>query len=355
MAGQTRSYAAVQRLSWLTGRALARSGVRPGDKVAVLSGNDPVGFGCVFGISRAGAVWCPVSPRDQVLESRELLELLDCRALLFAPAFGSVVAKIAPGLPKLATLVCLDSGDADAGVPGAVGFGEWVSGLRDDPWQVDPVDDVVVIAGTGGSTGRPKGVQLTGRNIEAMTALTLMSYPFRSRPVYLTLAPFSDVAGVLSFPVMTLGGEVVIMPSALHEAPDLGDFLSLIGKLRVTHAFLPPAVIDQLLDHPDLQMADLSSLECLWYCAAPMSTARLEQAIRAIGPVLGQLFGQPEAPMMISALPPAEHLHADGTLAVERFTSAGRPTPLTTVAIMARDGALLPANQRGEIVVRGRW
>jgi fatty-acyl-CoA synthase len=58
MAGQSRSYAEVQRLSWVIGQALARSGIRPGDKVAVLSANDPVAFSCVFGIARAGAVWC---------------------------------------------------------------------------------------------------------------------------------------------------------------------------------------------------------------------------------------------------------------------------------------------------------
>ena len=59
MTGRTRTYGAVQRLSWLVGRALARSGVKPGGKVAILSGNDPVAFSCVFGIGRAGAIWCP--------------------------------------------------------------------------------------------------------------------------------------------------------------------------------------------------------------------------------------------------------------------------------------------------------
>ena len=58
-----------------------------------------------------------------------------------------------------------------------------------------------------------------------------------------------------------------------------------------------------------------------------MSAARLEQAIGAIGPVMGQLFGQTEAPMMISSMAPGDHLHADGTLATERFASAGRPGP----------------------------
>ena len=345
MAGHTRSYAEVQRLSWVIGQALARSGIRPGDKVAVLSANDPVAFSCVFGIARAGAVWCPVNPRNEAAENRELLDLFDCAALIFQGAFAPLVARIAPDLPKVRTLVCLDQE-----VPGATGFDAWVNGLAGEPWSADPVDDIAMIAGTGGTTGTPKGVLLTGHNIETMTALTLMSYPFDPGrpPVYLALAPLTHAAGVLCFPVMTLGGEIVIMPS-----PDLGEFLALTERHRVSHTFLPPTLIYLLLDHPALPGADLSSLRCLWYGAAPMSTSRLEQAIKAIGPVLGQLFGQTEAPMMISTLAPRGHLHPDGTLARNRFASAGRPTPLTTVAIMDEAGNLLPPGERGEIVVRG--
>ncbi|MGY1728162.1 AMP-binding protein [Geodermatophilus sp. SYSU D01062] len=80
-------------------------------------------------------------------------------------------------------------------------------------------------------------------------------------------------------------------------------------------------------------------------------TQGLEEAIRRIGSVLGQLDGQSEAPMMISTMAPAEH--PDGSPAQERFASAGRPTPLTTVTVMADDGRLLPAGERGEVVVRG--
>ena len=346
MGGRSRSYAEVQRLSWVIARALARSGVRPGDKVAVLSGNDPVAFSCVFGIARAGAVWCPVNPRNEAAENRELLDLFDCSCLIFQGSFAPLVARIAPGLPKVTTLVCLDAGDP--GVVTAVPLLRWLAGLPEEPWQAEPPDDVAMIAGTGGTTGRPKGVQLTGHNIETMTALTLMGYPFDGRPVYLALAPLTHAAGVLCFPIMALGGEIVIMP-----APDLAEFLGLIGRHRVTHAFLPPTLIYLLLDHPGLAAADLSSLQCLWYGAAPMSAARLEQAISAIGPVMGQLFGQTEAPMMISTMAPKDHFHPDGSLARERFTSAGRPTPLVTVAIMDDEGRLLPAGQRGEIVVRG--
>jgi fatty-acyl-CoA synthase len=347
-AGRTLSYGEVQELSFKIARALDRSGIRPGDKVAILSSNDPVAFSCVFGTARAGAVWCPVNPRNEAAENRELLDLFDCSCLIFQGAFAALVTKILPELSKLTTLVCLDGDGEVTAVPRATSFGRWLAGLPAGPWQAEPVDDVVMLAGTGGTTGRPKGVILTGHNLETMSALTLMSYPFGPRPRYLALAPLTHAAGVLCFPVMTLGGEIVIMPK-----PDLTQFLALIERHRITHTFLPPTLIYMLLDHPALASTDLTSLECLWYGAAPMSASRLEEALDRIGPVMGQLFGQSEAPMMISTMAPADHFRADGSLARERLSSAGRPTPLTVVAIMDDDGTLLGPGQRGEIVVRG--
>ncbi|WP_040776095.1 AMP-binding protein [Nocardia pneumoniae] len=343
MNGNTLTYQQVQQLSWQVARALHDSGVRPGDKVAILSANDALAFACVFGIARAGAVWCPMNPRNEAAENRELLDLFDCTCLIFHSAFAPLVHAIAPRLPALTTLICLDQN-----VSGAVGFDEWIRDCPATEWQAEPVDDVIMLVGTGGTTGRPKGVRLTGHNIETMTALTLMSYPFEGRPRYLALAPLTHAAGVLCFPILTLGGEIVVMPS-----PDLGEFLALLQRHRVTHTFLPPTLIYMLLDHPALPDADLGALQCLWYGAAPMSTARLEQALHRIGPVMGQLFGQSEAPMMISTLAPKEHFRPDGSIATERLSSAGRPTPLTQVAIMDGEGRLLPTGERGEIVVRG--
>jgi fatty-acyl-CoA synthase len=342
MGDVTLSYGQVQKLSWQVARALQKSGIRPGDKVAILSANDPVAFSCVFGIARAGAVWCPVNPRSEAAENRDLLDFFDCSCLIYQGAFGPLVGQMRPGLPKLTTLVCLDR---PAG--GATSFADWLAGVPAEPHEADPADDVAMIVGTGGTTGRPKGVMLTGRNLEAMSALTLMGYPFAGRPRYLALAPLTHAAGVLCFPVMALGGEIVVMPK-----PDLGEYLALLERHRITHTFLPPTLIYMLLGHEGLAAADLSSLQCLWYGAAPMSAARLEEAIGKIGPVMAQLFGQTEAPMMISMMAPADHFRADGSIARERLSSAGRPGPLVTVAIMDDEGRLLPAGERGEIVVR---
>ena len=330
----TLTYGDVVDHSWSVARALARSGVAAGDKVGILSGNDPLAFATVFGIARRGAVWCPINPRNTAGENAELLDLFDCVCLLYRSPYAPLVEQMREHLPQVHTFVCIDDG-----------LDDWLVGGADfDP---TPVDDTVMIVGTGGTTGRPKGVQLTDRNIETMTALTLMGYPFEPRPVYLAMAPLTHAAGVLCFPVMALGGQIVVM-----AGPDLEGFLEIVPRRRVTHTFLPPTVIYMLLAHEKLAATDLSSLQCFWYGAAPMSPARLEQALTDIGPVMAQLFGQSEAPMMVSMMAPRDHFNADGTVATHRLASAGRPGPLVTVGIMDGDGRLLDQGERGEIVVR---
>ncbi|GAA4099574.1 long-chain fatty acid--CoA ligase [Nocardioides kongjuensis] len=343
--GRTLTYGEVRGLADRIASALAGRGVAPGDKVAVLASNDPVAFTCVFGISRAGAVWCPINPRNEAAENRELLDLFECTTLVFQASYAGLVDQIRGDLPAVTTLVCLDGA-----VDWALGWEEFLA-CGVEPVDRPADDDLAMIVGTGGTTGRPKGVMLTGTNLETMTALTLIGYPWPARPArptYLALAPLTHAAGVLCFPVLASGGSIVVM-----RAPDVGGFLAAIAEHRVTHTFLPPTLVYMVLDHPDLDATDLSSLQCFWYGAAPMSARRLEEALTRVGPVMAQLFGQTEAPMMISTMAPSDHFRDDGSIAVERLSSAGRPAPLVTVAVMDDEGRLLPDGERGEIVVRG--
>jgi acyl-CoA synthetase (AMP-forming)/AMP-acid ligase II len=345
---RTLSYGDVQDLSHRVAGALARDGVEPGAKVGILSSNNAVAFACVFGIARRGAVWCPINPRNEIAENRALLELFDCECLIYHAAYAPMAEQLdmpAEGLPRRARRLA----------------------RRARRTAAELVDDLAMLVGTGGTTGLPKGVMLTSRNLETMTALTLMGYPFSGRPRTSRSPRSPTPRACLCFPVMTQGGRIVVMPK-----PDVGEFIALIERERITHTFLPPTLIYMLLGHEAIGTTDLSSLQCFWYGAAPMSTARLEEALRVIGP-MAQLFGQTEAPMMVSMLPPAEHYNADGTVATKRLASAGRPAPLVTVGIMdperrllrrrarrdrrarlARDGRLLqePRGDRGRVQAR---
>src|SRR5262249_55438316 len=164
----------------------------------------------------------------------------------------------------------------------------WLDPLADGVYQRGTIDELAMIPGTGRTTRQPKGVMLSGGNNQTKTPPAPMGDPFEGRPGYLALAPLTHAARGLGLSLMTLGGRIVIM----HH-PDIGEFLDLIARYRVTHTFLPPTVIYMLLDHPKLDAADLSSLQCFWYGAAPISATRLAEALQRIGP-MAQLFGQTE-------------------------------------------------------------
>src|SRR5271156_338491 len=146
------SYEEAQRLTHRLARALQKAGIKPGDKVAVLSGNDPIAFACVFGLSRAAAVWCPINPRNEAAENRFILDAFDCEALIFHSAYETLVERMRTDLPKLALLVCLDKP-----LKFAPALSDWLADVEDAPFEAATRDDIAMIAGTGGTTGQPKG------------------------------------------------------------------------------------------------------------------------------------------------------------------------------------------------------
>src|SRR5215469_3099130 len=131
MDGRDLSYGEVQRLTYRIARGLERSGIAPGEKVAVLSGNDPIAFACVFGISRAAAVWCPINPRNEAEQNRFILDAFDCRALIFHSAYEALVQRTVADLPKLSVLVCLDKMSS-----AAPSLESWLEGATDDPVNI---------------------------------------------------------------------------------------------------------------------------------------------------------------------------------------------------------------------------
>ena len=340
--GKDLSYGDVQRLSYRIARGLANSGISPGEKIAILSGNDPIAFACVFGISRAGAVWCPINPRNEAAENQFMLDAIDCSLLLFHSSFAPMVDRIRPNLPKLRKLVCLD-----ADVSFAAPFEHWLADVADQAFQRDPIDDLALIPGTGGTTGKPKGVMLSGRNIETMTALTLMGYPFKSRPTLSCIRPANACCRCTVFSYHDARRQSGDHATSRRRGIPQSD------RTLPGHAYFPSANrYLHAVGSSEARKRYLSSLQCFWYGAAPISVARLTEALRRIGP-MAQLFGQTEAPMMISMMPPEDHYNPDGSIASGRLSSAGRVAPLVQVGIMDDKGNLKPTGERGEIVVRG--
>ncbi|GAB3294752.1 AMP-binding protein [Epidermidibacterium keratini] len=209
--------------------------------------------------------------------------------------------------------------------------------------QIADASDHAIINYTGGTTGRPKGAWRRHRSVVqgAVDIITDFAIPRAAR--YLMVAPMSHVAGSKVMPVLVGGGTVHLLTGF-----DAARVLETIERERITMALFVPTMIYALLDHPDLDERDLSSLELVLYGASPMSVSRLREGIERIGPVFSQLYGQTEC-YPVSVLPKEDHdpEHA------ERLLSCGKPVVGVEVSIRDEAGNELPIGEPGELCVRG--
>jgi acyl-CoA synthetase (AMP-forming)/AMP-acid ligase II len=175
----------------------------------------------------------------------------------------------------------------------------------------------------------------------------MLSLGLERRETFAYITPLTHAAGVLLLPVLLRKGTALIL-----EDFDPETFLETVEKEKVTATFCVPTMIYMLLDHPGADRYDTSSLRNIVYGAAPIAPDRLKQAINRFGPIFTQLYGQTEAPMMLSALARDEHVIADPERERQVLSSCGRPTVTTQVKLLDPRSNEVAAGEVGEIVVR---
>jgi len=338
------TYGQVLARSNAIAHALIADGFPASAHAAVLSGNCARAFEAILGILRADGVWVMANNRASLDENAYLLGLLDVDTLFVHSDTADRIATFREQCPGIRRYIALDRPFAEADV-----FLGDILGAGDEPVpqrRSGAAEELAFLANTGGTTGRSKGVMLSNGNWQALVSSLVASMPMKQPPVNLVAAPMTHAAGPLALASMALGGTVVVLPR--FEAADV---VRAIERHRVTYMFLPPTAIYMLLAEPAARAADFSSLEYVSYAGAPMSLDRLKEAIALFGPVMNASFGQTEAPMCVTAMPPHEHLDAQGELA--HPGSCGRANLLSIVEIMDEQGRILGPGERGEIVVRG--
>lgn len=131
--------------------------------------------------------------------------------------------------------------------------------------------DVEQIRHTGGTTGHPKGITYTFDHHRRGAEMRRRAGNFGAGATggrLLVATPVAHVGGAMADRTLAEGGTVV-----LQDSFEPGAFLAAIERERITHTFLLPPLIYRLLDHPDLDRTDLSSLRSLVYGGAPPTRA----------------------------------------------------------------------------------
>jgi acyl-CoA synthetase (AMP-forming)/AMP-acid ligase II len=139
---------------------------------------------------------------------------------------------------------------------------------------------------------------------------------------------------------------------------DSKEWLHLVQQERITNAFLVPTMLKRLLDEPDLDEYDLSSLETLSYGAAPMPVPVIRRAIEKLPKSIGFInaFGQTETTSTVTMLLPEDH-RLDGPpeeveKKLKRLSSIGRPLPDVEIRIVNDEGREVARGEIGEIILR---
>lgn len=210
--------------------------------------------------------------------------------------------------------------------------------------DIDPENDLALLQYTGGTTGFPKGVMLTHMNLVSNTTMSVkwMYKCKRAQEKVIGILPFFHVYGMTA--VMNLSimqaFEMVLLPKFDPETT-----LKTIQKEKPTLFPGAPTIYIALLNHPDIQKYDLSSIDSCISGSAALPVEVQEQFERVTGGKLVEGYGLSEAS-------PVTHANF---LWDERVPgSVGIPWPNTDSKIISMEtGEEAQVNEIGEIVVTG--
>jgi acyl-CoA synthetase (AMP-forming)/AMP-acid ligase II len=334
--GVSLSYREVRDLTCQIAHGLTSLGIKT---AAVLSPNHPLGYAAMLGIFRSEAVSIALNARSALKDNATHLGFGAAEVLFFHSELALQAKQLAAQVPSLKLLLQLDAPE----------FHAWISQFEKILPAASPENSQKIyrITMTGGTTGKPKGLphkQLQGM-VTTQAFLSVFRYP--EAPRFLVASAMTHAAGQVGFHCLALGGSLHFMAN-----PKPRVMLDRLATQKIHGTMVPPTLLYALLAEPEVRNVHLPSLRYLLVGAAPVSVEKIREAVGVFGPVLGQLYGQSESPM-IAYLDPETVAKAVAEPEYEhRLLSCGRPLPMTLMAVMDDDGNLLPPHGKGEIVLR---
>ena len=320
-------------------QALARLGVRQGDRVGLLSANRVEVIFVNAALSIMGCCLVPMHPKGSLRDHRYFVTDAGIKTLIFdAEHYAERAQQL-----KADGLECLISLGAAAGATDLAALSQ--------RFAPQPLKAAVVAGGdlcrlsySGGTTGEPKAIMGTYLSLLTKITIQLVEWEWPDEIRQLICTPLSHAGGAMVLPTLIRGGSLVILPGFSPPA-----VMQAIQEYRINCILMVPTMIASLLDHPDLPKYDLSTLELLYYGAAPISPARLREGIAKLGNIFFQFYGQTESPLTVTVMRRDEHLVNN----TERLSGCGRPVPWVRVALLDDAGQEVADGTPGELCVRG--
>jgi acyl-CoA synthetase (AMP-forming)/AMP-acid ligase II len=318
-------------------------GLKKGDRVTILSENTYKYMEVYFGAAKAGL---SVTPLNFRLSDGELTHIInDSEASLYLAGGGSEERslELRKDLKGIKTWISLDRKND--------GY-LFCEDLLKNASNTDPLievneNDMAILMYTGGTTGIPRGVMLSHRNILTAMYALIISNSFTFNDATCFVLPLFHIALWPVLCLLMVGGKAVI-----GRRPDLGEILRLIQDERCTHISQVPTILNWLLDYPQLNQFDLSSLRLITYSGSPMPIDVLKKCFQKFGNILSQGYGCTEAAPFITTMFKEDHI-LEGPKS-KLLMSVGRAGPFVEARVVDENDIPVKLGEIGEIVVRGK-
>ena len=329
-AHSTADYAELRATVARLAGQLRAAGVGPGDRVALATTNGSA-LAAAFLAAASAAVAAPLNPRYREGELRRAFAELGVRAAIVAPDAEAVPD--APGVRRLAIAGAgLGLDLTEGGVP-----------LAPAPVAPPAPDAVALVLQTSGTTARPKTVPLTHANLAASAASVARSLALAPADCGLVAMPLFHIHGIVAGLLAPLAaGGAVACPGEFNAFR----FLDWLDEFRPSWYTAVPTM-HQLILARAARHADAlarARLRFVRSSSAPLPPVVLERIEAAFHAPMIEAYGMTEASHQMATQPLPPGLRKSG--------SVGRPAGVE-LAVLAPDGAGLPAGERGEIAVRG--
>jgi len=351
------------RLANAVSRELAaRHGVGHGDRVAVLSANNPEWCLAFWGTVNLGAILVGLNgwwKTDEILYG---LQDSGSKVLVADKGRFERIRQHLDDLPDLEAVYLADADPSDYGDdPRLHRFDELTGDPTTDLPQT-PIDegDYAVIFYTSGTTGRPKGAISSHRNMICNlqnTMFNAVAGAMAGGGAVLSADPSAQNAALLTSPLFHVSGchsgLVVGLLAGLKLVIPVGKFepdkaLRLIQDEKVTVWATVPTMVWRVVEHPDRHDYDTSSLTSVAYGGSPSAgelQRRVQETFPNVGTSLGNAYGLTESSSAATII--------SGPEFIERPASVGKPFPPIEIKVVGADGQEVGTGETGEVLIKG--
>lgn len=330
--------------------ALSSMGVKKGDRVAIMQVNCNQYVETYFATARLGAIFVPLNFRAKEDEISYMLQNAEAHVMLVGDRYLDLVEKIKSAV-KVSKYISLDKP-----AKGFLFYEEVLSFSSPEDILKDVEEsDVTILMYTAGTTGRPKGVPLTHQSFVSYVLGNVEPADPDTKEVNLLSVPLYHIAGCQAMIAAIYGGRTI----AMMRQFEVNEWIQIVQREKANRAMLVPTMLKRVIDHPDFDKFDLSSLKVITYGAASMPFEVIKKAIRVMPHArFINAFGQTETASTITALGPEDHILDGSPKDVEKklrrlSSSIGKPLPDVEMKVMDEQGKEVPVGETGEIVAKG--